>query len=62
MGTPDWEKELLRVARRVVEHGWGEVKMTVTLPPGKEVPQITISDTTTTRVEKGIPNATKEKV
>lgn len=57
MGKPenDWEKELLRVAKEVVEHGWGEVRMTVTTAIGKDIPQITISDTTTTRLEKEIP-------
>jgi len=57
MGKPenDWEKELLRVAKEVVEHGWGEVRMIVTTAIGKDIPQITISDTTTTRLEKEIP-------
>ena len=58
----DWEKELLRVAREVVEHGWGEIKMVVAKPIGKEtnVRHITISDMTTTRFEKEILDEEKE--
>ena len=64
MGKPekDWEKELLRVAREVVEHGWGEIRMVVAKPIGKktDVRHITISDTTTTRFEKEILDNKKE--
>lgn len=61
MGTPEkeWEKELLRVAKEVVKHGWGEVRMIVSKPISKDIPEITISDTTTTRFKKTIDKTEK---